>query len=129
MYDTTLAEDLEILDQLRDIEDGAKEAHDIVKRDRERHEAKTFERMAQEKTESQRVDGVLWTPQSTIYSTIQDRAAFIEWAKDYAGETLIEHKERKGELHKLVREKLDNGEGLPPGVGFYTKDYISRRAS
>jgi hypothetical protein len=31
-------------------------------------------------------------------------------------------------LNEVVREKLDNGEQLPDGLGFYVKQYVSQRA-
>ena len=33
----------------------------------------------------------------------------------------------EGLLNQLVRERLDNGEPLPPGIGYYTKEFISVR--
>jgi hypothetical protein len=63
---------------------------------------------------------------STTYGTIKDRAAFISWC-DENGVTddYIKEVEEDGRLNELVRSRLDTGEELPPGVDFYTRDYIS----
>jgi hypothetical protein len=37
--------------------------------------------------------------------------------------------ERKRVLNELVRERLDNGEPLPPGIGLDVKEKISMRAA
>ena len=87
-----------------------------------------MQRLEQDGVDSIRVDGVLFVPAETTYGTIQDRSAFIEWAKENAPE-MFEEKERSGLVNELVRERLDNGEPLPPGVGFYVREYVSQRAA
>lgn len=72
-------------------------------------------------------DGVLYTRVKTIYSQITDRDAFVSWAEEHEPE-LLKTDERKGLVHELVRERLDNGEPLPPGVDFRVDEYISQRA-
>lgn len=72
-------------------------------------------------------DGVLFTKVKTIYSKIADRDAFVAWAEEHEPE-LLKTDERKGLVHELVRERLDNGEDLPPGVDFRVDEYISQRA-
>lgn len=131
---STLAQDAQKLTRLRTAEkllnDQAKEA----KEKREKFERDFMTRMEAEETDGVRTGGKLYTPTKTIYGKIDDRAAFIEWAKaqegdDADGETLYEVKERKALVSELVRERLDNDEPLPPGIGFYVKEYVSVTAS
>lgn len=103
-----------------------KQAKEIRMEAKER-EARLLERMAEEEVDSQATNGTVYTPASTIYHTIQDEAAFLAWAES-AAEQLVEVKARSDLMNQLVRERLDNGEELPPGVGFYTRDYISKTA-
>lgn len=53
---------------------------------------------------------------------------FVKWAESNDPD-LIQYKERGAELNSLVRQRLDDGEPLPPGVGFYDREYISQRTS
>lgn len=99
----------------------AKEAFEDMQR-------RCLERMEEEDTESTKAYGTTFTPVRKVYATIQDRAAFVEWAKDN-DEELIEDKERKTELDRVVRTAIDDGQELPPGVGFYEKAFISQRAA
>lgn len=87
-----------------------------------------FHRMEAEEAEGVKHRGTNFVPTSTTYGQVQDRDAFIEWARDHRPE-LIEPHERKGLVNEFIRECLDNGEPLPPGLGFYTRDYISQRAA
>lgn len=84
------------------------------------------ERMAAEGVGSIKVDGTSFVPASTIYGTIQDREAFIAWAQDNE-EELLEPKERKSLINELAREAVEQGRELPPGMGFYVRDYVSQR--
>lgn len=89
-------------------------------------EAECFEGMEDADVDSMKTYGHLFVRVTKDYAQIQDRDAFVAWAQANEPE-LVQEKERKVELDKLVREKLDNGEALPPGVGFYTKRTISVR--
>lgn len=133
---STLVEDARTLTRLRTAEkllnDQAKEA----KAKREKYERDFMTRMETEEAGCVRDvrSGKLYTPAKTVYGKIDDRAAFLEWARaqegdDADGETLYEVKERKQLVSELVRERLDNDEPLPPGIGFYVKEYVSVTAS
>ena len=126
---TTLANDARTLRNLRETEREQKTAYEETKAEREQIERSLIARLEVEETDSLRVDGVLFSPTKTAYGQIQDRELFVEWAQTHGDTELVEVRERKALLHELVREKLDNGEALPPGVGFYVKEYISQRAS
>lgn len=123
----TLANDLIDLRGLKAARDALKEEYDAADKRFRKKQEQVLNRMELEETESQKVDGTLFVPTSTVYGQVQDRAAFIEWAKDN-DEELFEPKERAQLLNQLVREKLDNGEPLPDGVTFYVRKFIGQRA-
>ena len=88
---------------------------------------KLWDRMEAERTDSLRVDGVLYTRSGTEYGVVQDQAAFERWAHETGREDLFEAKPRKGLINEIVRECLNDGTPLPPGLGFYVKQYVSQR--
>lgn len=125
---STLTDDCIELRRLRIVKDEAKAAWEEAKRDFEIAEAKLLERMDEEKCQGQRAEGINFGPTRTIYAVLQDRSTFIEWAEQN-DVSLVELRERKALLNELVREKLDNGEPLPPGLGFRVDEGISQRAA
>ncbi len=127
----TFQDDLVELDRLKakatKLNSEAKQAA----RDRDQWQTHCIQRMedpADGNTQSWRAgDGTLFSLNPVQhYATVQDRQAFVEWAQDNAPE-LVEYKERGTELTSLIRAALDDGEELPPGVGFYDKQSISVR--
>ena len=125
---TTINQACEELRQLKKLESDAKEAFEILKAKREQAERALIDRMEAEEIRGIKVGDTNFVPAKTIYGQIQDRSLFVEWAEENAPE-LVEMKERKGPVSELVRQRIDDGEGLPPGVGFYEKSYISQRAA
>jgi hypothetical protein len=127
---STINDDLRHLDQLKAAEAKAKRAATDLTHERAQWERACFDRMVDEGYDpgesSLKIKGVVYIPNRTDYAVVQDRAAFVEWAKDN-DEGLIETATREGLLNQLVRERLDNGEPLPPGIGYYTKEFISVR--
>jgi hypothetical protein len=122
---TTLREDLEELDRLkkqatrlnREAKDAAKE-RDIW----QRH---CMDRMEGEGFDSLKAGGRSFVcVREKVYATVNDRAAFVAWAQKNSPDH-IKIVEKDGELNSLVRSCLDDGEELPPGVSYYSKDYIS----
>lgn len=85
-----------------------------------------FARMDEESTESIKYDGTLFVPASTVYGQVQDRGEFVAWAEENQPE-LLEVKERKSLVNELIRSHLDDGAELPPGLGFYVREYVSQR--
>jgi uncharacterized protein with LGFP repeats len=82
--------------------------------------------MEAEDAQSHKASGTTFSPVKKQYATVQDRAEFVRWAQENEPD-LIQYKERGAELNSLVRQRLDDGEVLPPGVGFYDREYISQR--
>jgi hypothetical protein len=124
----TLSAQCDALRELKQERDEAKAVYDDLKTQHEIAELALIERMELEDADGHKTGGTNFIPVETPYAQVQDRESFVEWAKLH-DEALIEEKERKGNLNELVRERLDNGEGMPPGIGFYVKKYISQRAS
>lgn len=125
---------VDILDQARELRekrlarDEAKAEFDLKEKDFKEAQAALFARFRDEKSGGVKVDGIGFTPVETTYGTIQDRSVFIEWAEAHDPE-LVKRVEAKDRLNELVRRHHDDGEPLPPGVGFYTREYVSQRAA
>lgn len=124
----TLTEDLKELREIRNMRDDAKDEYDELKDKYESKQADVIERMKEEGVDSQKTDGITFSPQSTVYGQVTDRAEFVKWAEENDPE-LVEKKERKALINQLIRQKLDDGETPPPGLGFYVKEFIGQRAS
>lgn len=124
---TTLAEDAAALRVLKQrataIDAQAKE----LKADAKSAEIAFLNRLEDEGVESIKYDGTLFVPAETTYGNVSDRSVFIEWALENSPE-LVEYKERPKLVNETVREYLDNGQELPPGLDFYVKQYVSQRA-
>lgn len=64
----------------------------------------------------------------TTFAQIKDRAVFEAWAatqdESYFDD---EPKPREALLNQLVREKIDNKEPLPPGLGVYGRRRVTVR--
>lgn len=127
-----LPEDLLALGRLRKKEDILKRRQKQATLDRARFEQDLYERMVNEgwtpNDSGVRLGGVSYAPQRTDYAVVQDQAEFEEYA--LANDpSLLEQKVRKAELNRVVREKLDNNEPMPPGLGYYTKTYVSTKGA
>lgn len=91
-------------------------------------EVALFERMDSEGVGSIKVDKTNFVRTETVYGQVQDRSEFVAWAEDNMSE-LLETKERKALVNEVIRERLDGGQELPPGLGFYVRQYISQRSA
>jgi hypothetical protein len=123
---STLREDLAKLRQLKVEATAANKAAEKVKRERDEWQRHCLDRMdAEGFTGKVEFDGTPYTPhRDKHYASIQDKAVFLEWAEENAPH-LVSHEPKKGDLNTLVRNALDDGEELPPGIGWYDKDYIA----
>lgn len=127
----TLLADLRKLKAMKRKEEVAKKRYDKLKAERKEFEFRCLDRMEREFVESVKTGGSLYVAlheDKTVYGTIQDRAKFIEWAKENDEELIVE-KEAGDLLNQLVRKRLDDGEPMPPGVGHYSRPYVSIRAA
>lgn len=113
---------------LRKRYERAKADADVYKEEADRIERQLFEQMEDEDVGSIKVGTHTFVRAATTYGQVQDRAAFVAWAEENAPE-LVEVHERKGLVNELVRERLEDGQPLPDGLGFYVKQYVSQRAA
>lgn len=125
---STLSEELRELRELRERRDDAKAEHTELSDLYAEKESELIERMAEEDTDLHKTGGITYSPQKTVYGQITDRAAFVAWAEEN-DEELVEKKERKQLINQLARTHVDDGAPLPPGMGFYVKEFIGQRAS
>lgn len=124
----TLTEEARDLAELKARYSVAKGEADALKAEFDQAQADLLERMREEGAEGVKTNGINFVPASTTYGQIQDRAEFIRWAEVHDDE-LLEVKEISGRVNELVRQHLDDGTPLPPGCGFYVREYISQRAA
>jgi hypothetical protein len=124
----TIDQEARQLKKLREERDAAKSVFEDTDRAYKVAMDHLYQRMEAGSVDGLKVDGVSFVPSETVYANVQDREAFVSWAKEN-DEQLIEDKERKALLNAAVRERLDNGETLPDGVGFYVRESISLRSS
>ncbi len=124
----TLSEKLRRLAQIKKAERRAKKEHEALVETRTALERECFDLMETEDglTSSRKLDGLSYSPIRTPYAVVQDEDKFIEWCQDN-DKALIEIAAREGLLNQLIRTALDNGEELPPGVGYYTREKVSIR--
>lgn len=129
MTDTapSINEEAARLRSLKEERDESKAIYDEADKAFKSAQIKLMERMDEEKCEGIKQGGINFIPTKTIYGQVQDRAAFVEWAKENAPE-LVEEKEIGERINELARQLLDDGEPFPPGLNFRTKEYISQRA-
>lgn len=98
---------------------AAKQDHDIF-------EAELFQELTETNTYGIKQADARYDLKSTIYANVQDREEFVAWCQDNGmDDVLLGLKEEKARLNEIVRAAIDNNEELPPGVGWYSKNYIS----
>lgn len=69
---------------------------------------------------------IRFTPRSTIYGRIVDKNAALEaFEAEAIGEEMTSPKIEARRLNEYVRERLESGEELPDGVGFYEKRFLT----
>lgn len=128
MPEKTIQEEAAALRTMKEQYNESKAETEALKAQFDAAQSKLIERMEDEKVEGVKVDGTNFVPAKTTYGKITDRRKFIEWAKIEAPE-LLEDRERKELLNELARQRIDDGEEMPPGMGSYDREYISQRAA
>jgi hypothetical protein len=105
---------------------AAQELADQLKADHDAEQAEVFSIMRDRKLLTHKAEDASYSRKSTIYGHVQDRDAFVEWCRQNELDSDILVLKEKGQpLNELVRSRIDNGEELPPGIGFYAREYIS----
>lgn len=123
----SFSEDLLSLRDLKQIESDYKKRYERLRDERKRYEAEVYEFMTHNKIEGHKTDGSNFVPTETTFGQVQDLTEFEKWA-EANDPSLLKVEARDGEVNRLVRRCIDNGEPLPPGLGFYVREYISTRA-
>lgn len=129
---STLAEDLRALALKKRAAATAAKVADKVKADAKAWEQHCYDRIDSELGTDEdggasiRNNRGTFIAAETIFAQIQNREAFEQWAREQ-DETYFEDKLREKLLNELVREKIDNGEPLPPGLGWYGRRRITVR--
>ena len=131
---------MKLVDALREYDKATREAAAINKKKKEADAAKAKAKaIVLAKLEEEELDGaptkingktVNFSKYDLPFGRITDREAFAEWAAGEDGEAYFEPEARpRAELiNALVRQRLDDGESLPPGVEVYFDTRLSRRA-
>lgn len=123
----TIQEQARHLRELKLEAEAARRHADALARVFKLEQHRLFERMQDEDTRAMEVGGVNFIRMQTEYGQVQDQREFERWCKENDREDLFEEKPRKKLINELVREHLREGRPLPPGLGFYTEDYVSQR--
>lgn len=94
-------------------------------------EAKEFELWLHDVARERGVRGLktdthTFSIRQTIYGHVQDEEAFKEWAAENGeDDAYFVPRQARGRINELVREHIENGWELPPGLGFYPDNQIS----
>lgn len=121
-----LTERFDKLAALKRVEREAKAVYDAATQDRKDYESDLFALARDEGCFSIRTSQGQYSLKAIEYGTITDMEAFKQWAEglDLADE-FLKIKEQGARLNELVNASLEAGSPLPPGVGYYTRQYIS----
>lgn len=124
--DSPIHAKLAFLRRLKEISRELAERADTAKAEMERYQAILFQEMRDERVTSLKHEGKSYAAKETIYATVQDLDAFAEWARENGLETeFLKEAAVKRLLNELVNARLNSQEELPPGLGWYAKQYIS----
>lgn len=121
----TLEDEIRRVRQFRAMYESAQAQADEAKEAYDRAHQALFDRMEATGVKSINLDGATATRKSTVFGNVNDKAEFIRWAELNAPE-LVSPAPRKALVNELVRQKLDNGEELPPGVDYFVRNYVSQ---
>ena len=114
------------LDELKRAAKAAQSLADGLKKEAKQFEAELWERASEAGTYGHRGREIRGDLKQTDYGTITDYDLFKKWVYDQnLDEELLKTQEESARLNELVRARLETGEELPPGVGWYTRKYIS----
>lgn len=124
-----LPEEAELVTMKREAYDIVRKLADDLHLIYKSAEMRLKERMDLEKVSGIKVGAVNYVPAETTYANIQDLSTLIDWAEAEGHTEFLKVAANKEALNEEIRRRLDDGEALPPGVGFYVKEYVSQRAA
>lgn len=127
MTEQTIPQRLAELARLREQYRAEQAVADATKAEHDRLQKILHEDMKEAGLLTIGTDTDTFTRKSTYYAQVENQDEFIAWAESEGLlEEFTETAAVKGRLNELVRQRLQDGEMLPPGLGFYSKDYISK---
>lgn len=122
--------------ELRDRRDASRVASEAAKVEHDEYEQELYAELADsEFTGSVRLNfpewgEVVFTPRSTAYGRILDRAEAIRSFEDLSiDDVMVGAKVQQARLNEEIRHRLEQGDEMPKGVDFYenTGITVSRR--
>lgn len=124
-------------DLSRDMEEArgkSKQAKEVLDKAKEREhetEMKLYNSLLEADEKSfKRSDGVTFTRVSTAYPKYEDAEALLKWIDETGQEEQLTKREfYKSRLREILLKCLEEQKPLPPGMDFYVKEYVSRKAS
>lgn len=125
---TTVQQDARAVRTLRLKAVKLKLQYEEAEREFKRTQQALYDRMVSEDMPSFKHGNVTYTKHSTEFGQVQDADAFKRWCDEEGEEDFFQPTPRKKLINELVRERIRNSQPLPPGIGFYTNDYVSQTA-
>lgn len=125
----SLPEEAEIVTLKREAYDIVRKLADDLHTAYKIAEMRLKERMDAEKVGGLKVGDVNYVPAETTYINVQDLDEFVKWAEAEGHTEFLKLDANKKALNEEMHRRLDDGEALPPGIGFYVKEYVSQRAA
>lgn len=127
----TIEEEIRNLARLRRLYDELRTSAAEAKLDYDRAHQALWDRMDATGVDGMKIDGMTYSKnKQKPYSTVQDKDALYRWAVEEGNMPELFDPQPRGELlNETVRQRLDNGEAMPPGVGWYPKHTVSQRKS
>ena len=114
------------LDRLKEDRDHKRRIADEAEAAHRQYEANLFADLRELGLRTIRTDHAQFQRKSTVYATVTDKDELLEWAKERGlDEELFSDKPNKQALNQIVRDAIDSGQELPPGVNWYPREYIS----
>jgi hypothetical protein len=125
----TLEEEIRRLAVLRQEKDETRKAADKAKLAYDKAHMALWDRMDATGVGNITIDGTLYSfNKPKVHGTVADKSAFYEWAvTEGNAPELFDTEPRQALVSERVRQMIDNGEPLPPGVNFYTEQRVSQR--
>jgi hypothetical protein len=118
------------LAELKQAERDAKALHDAASAERKDYEQSLYALARDEGCFGIRTPKGHYSLKVTEYGTINDFEAFEDWVKEQGLEAeFLKVEEQAARVNELVRAALETDTPLPPGVAYYTREYISHTSS
>ena len=121
-----IEDELALLGAMKDEAKRLKREHTEAVDRMKSQQARLVDKMRQRGMLTLRTEFGTFTSKSTVYGNINDMDAFETWAADNGlHDEFVKVAPEKQRLNEMVRNAIDAGEELPPGVNWYADEYIS----